>query len=76
MNTKPSGKTLTIFIDLKKAVDTNDQKNILEKITGKCQLCTRENFNIVSELASLNIRHEVSSGCRHKDGKLLVKAPD
>ena len=56
------------------------EKNIptFNPITGKCQLCTREKFNIVlrPELASLNLRQEVFSSCRHKDGKLLVKAPD
>ena len=56
------------------------EKNIptFNPITGKCQLCTREKFNIVlrQELASLNLRQEFISSCRHKDGKLLVKATD
>ena len=47
-------------------------------ITEKCQLCIREKFNIVlrPESATLNLRHEIFSTCRHKEGKLLVKAPD
>ena len=47
-------------------------------ITGKCQLCIREKFTIVlkPELASLNLRHEIFSSCRHKEGKLLLKPPD
>ena len=47
-------------------------------ITGKCQLCIREKFIIVlkPELATLNLRHEIFSSCRHKDGKLLTKPPD
>ena len=47
-------------------------------ITEKCQLCIREKFNIVlrPEFATLNLRHEIFSSCRHKEGKLLVKAPD
>ena len=46
-------------------------------ITEKCQLCIREKFTIVlkPELATLNLRHEIFSSCRHKDGKLLSKPP-
>ena len=56
------------------------EKNIPEfnPVTGKCQLCKREKFNIVlrPELATLNLRNEIFSSCRHKDSKLLVKTPD
>ena len=53
------------------------EKNIpaFNHITGKCQLCIREKFTIVlkPELATLNLRHEFFSTCRHKEGKLLIK---
>ena len=56
------------------------EKNIptFNPITKKCQLCIREKFNIVlrPEAATLNLRHEIFSSCRHKEEKLLVKAPD
>ena len=56
------------------------EKNIpaFNPITGKCQLCIREKFTIVlrPELATLNLRHEIFSSCRHKEGKLLSKPPD
>ena len=47
-------------------------------ITGICKLCIREKYNIVfrPQLATLNLRHEIFSSCRHKEGKLLIKAPD
>ena len=56
------------------------EKNIptFNPITGICKLCIREKFNIVfrPELATLNLRNEIFSSCRHKEGKLLIKAPD
>ena len=56
------------------------EKNIptFSPITQKCQLCTRNKFNNVlrPESATLNLRQEIFSSCRHKEGKLLVKAPD
>ena len=58
---------------------SNLENNIpaFNPITGKCQLCIREKFTIVlkPELATLNLRHEIFSSCRHKDGKLLSKPP-
>ena len=56
------------------------EKNIptYNPVTGICKLCIREKFNIVfrPELATLNLRHEIFSSCRHKKGKLLIKTPD
>ena len=56
------------------------QNNIPEfnPVTGKCLLCIKEKFTIVlkPQLATLNTRQEIFSSCRHKKGKLLVKAPD
>ena len=56
------------------------EKNIppFSPTTEKCQLCIREKFNIElrPEYATLNVRHEIFSSCRHREGKLLVKAPD
>ena len=56
------------------------EKNIptFNPITGICKLCIREKYNIVfrPELATLNLRNEIFSSCRHKEGKLLIKAPD
>ena len=42
-------------------------------VTGVCQLCTVEKFNIIyrSELGTLNKRDEIKSHCRHKAGLLL-----
>ena len=47
-------------------------------VTGICQLCTREKFYIVlkPQLGTLNQRQEIFGTCRHKESKLLVKAPD
>ena len=47
-------------------------------VTGKCQLCIREKFYIVHRphLATLNQRQEIFSNCRHKESRLLRKAPD
>ena len=47
-------------------------------ISEICKLCIREKYNIVfrPELATLNLRHEIFSSCRHKEGKLLIKTPD
>ena len=47
-------------------------------VTAKCLLCIKEKFIIVlkPQLATLNARQEIFSSCRHKKGKLLVKAPD
>ena len=47
-------------------------------VTGKCQLCIREKFFIVMKphLATLNQRQEIFSNCRHKEARLLKKAPD
>ena len=56
------------------------EKNIpsFNPVTGICQLCTREKFYIVlkSELGTLNQRQEIFGACKHKESKLLVKAPD
>ena len=47
-------------------------------VTGKCQLCIREKFYIILKphLATLNQRQEIFSNCRHKESRLLRKAPD
>ena len=47
-------------------------------VTGKCQLCIREKFYIVMKphLATLNQRQEIFSNCRHKESRLLKRAPD
>ena len=47
-------------------------------VTEKCQLCTREKYYIVLKphLGTLNQRQELFSTCKHKESRLLVKAPD
>ena len=47
-------------------------------VTEKCQLCIREKFYIVlrPHVATLNQRQEIFSNCRHKESRLLKKAPD
>ena len=56
------------------------EKNIpsFNPVTGKCQLCIREKFYIVLKphVATLNQRQEIFSNCRHKESRLLKKAPD
>ena len=47
-------------------------------VTRKCNLCTREKFNIIfnTQLCSLNSRQEMFAHCRHMKSKLLWKEPD
>ena len=56
------------------------EKNLptFNPVTGKCQLCIREKFYIVlrPQLGSLNQRQEIFSNCKHKESKLITKAPD
>ena len=56
------------------------EKNIptFNPISGKCQLCLREKFNIVlnPHLGTLNSRQEIFSHCRHKRFMLINKPPD
>ena len=46
-------------------------------ITGNCQLCTREKFQIVlnPSVASLNHRTEIFSSCRHKLNFIIGDPP-
>ena len=84
---KEGATTLSTYFWQQKELGTNPTVSwkILEKniptfnpITGICKLCIREKYNIVfrPELATLNLRHEIFSSCRHKEGKLLIKVPD
>ena len=56
------------------------EKNIptFNPVSGKCQLCLREKFNIVlnPHLGTLNSRQEIFSHCRHKRFMLINKPPD
>ena len=67
LNEKPSGKTLTIFIDLKKAFDTVDHKILLEKMENygirdtanawfENYLCDRQQFVSVHGIESSKIK--------------------
>ena len=44
-------------------------------ITGTCNLCTNEKWNIIfkPKSATLNSRQELFNHCRHKERSLLVK---
>ena len=50
---------------------------IFSPISERCDLCVKEKYYILyhPELASLNIRSELFSACRHKDRFLLIKQP-
>ena len=56
------------------------EKNIpdFNPLTGKCQLCIREKYNIVmnTHLCTLNSRQEMFAHCRHKKPKLIDLPPD
>ena len=47
-------------------------------ITGICQLCTREKFQIVlnPEVATLNSKTEMFSSCRHRPQYSIGEPPD
>ena len=47
-------------------------------VTGVCHLCTREKYYIVLKphLGTLNQRQELFSTCKHKESRLIAKAPD
>ena len=55
------------------------EKNVptFNPVSGKCQLCIREKFNIIlkPQLCSLNRRQEIFAHCRHKRAKLIERPP-
>ena len=56
------------------------EKNIpdFNPITEICKLCTREKYQIVlnPNVASLNLRTEIFSNCKHKESYLFGEPPD
>ena len=52
-----------------------DRGQPFSPVTGKCQLCTKEQFHIMfrPEGAEIDSRQEVFSACVHKISRLLIK---
>ena len=87
-NRNADGQTsLSTYVHKKRDEGLNPKVSwkILEKnlpdfnpVTGLCKLCTREKYQIVlnPSVASLNIRTEVFSCCRHKPTYLISEPPD
>ena len=50
-----------------------DRGKTFSPVSGICQLCTREAYNIIfhPESANLNSKSEIFAACRHKKSKLL-----
>ena len=52
-----------------------DRGKLFDPISGVCQLCIKETYNIIfqPELSKLNNRNELFSSCRHRKQSLLCK---
>ena len=52
-----------------------EQAEPFSTISGKCDLCIKEKFNIMFRptSADLNSKSEIFSNCRHTISKLLIK---
>jgi hypothetical protein len=87
-NRNADGQTsLSTYVHKKRDEGLNPKVSwkILEKnlpdfnpVTGLCKLCTREKYQIVlnPSVASLNVRTEIFSSCRHKPTYLISEPPD
>ena len=85
---KKAGGTITLYNhfwhEKEEGRDPTVQWTFLEKnvalfnpVTGICRLCTREKYNILlnPSLATLNLRKEIFTNCKHRDAKLIGRPP-